>query len=171
MSIKSLDQIRKERAIYIESLFSDDSLKKHQKEFCLNLYSHTQRLDSFLKTMDPIIDQMQRLNISADDHIDTLTCRYGEFSAGTIMQLPQFLREISPAFSDRQDTLKEYKSIRSFNAKYQYVKNIFKRTCDVLAQYISHEELRLHVQSNSGRNIFKRNLIIAKLKKLLFRNT
>lgn len=167
MSIKSIEQIRKERYLYVESLFSDDSLKKYQTEFCLKLYSRTDRLDSFLKFMNPITDQLERLNLSADQHVDTLTCRFGEFSAGTIMQLPQFLREkISPSFSNAQDTLKEYKSIQSFNAKYRYVQNIFNRTCDLLISYIPPEELQLLNQLDNVVHTSKKTTFIGKIKKL-----
>jgi hypothetical protein len=165
MSIKSVDQSRRERQIYIECIFSDNSLKRQRIDYCLRLYSNTRNFRAFINFMDPIHKEMLRLHISNDQHIDTLTCRFGEFSAATIMLLPQELREqISPAFSNGQDTLSEYKSIKSFNEKYKYVKNIFSRTCDLLISYIPPEEIGVLDKDSNRDSIFNR------IKRVFFRN-
>jgi hypothetical protein len=165
MSIKSQDQIRKEREVYYEALFINDSLKRERIDFCIKIYANTRSFRAFLNFMDPIHKQTKLLNISTDNYTNNLHCRYIEFTASTIMILPQSLRvKISPAFSNRDDTLNEFKSFTSFDEKYQYAHNIFKRTCDLLISYIPSEELGVVYKGSNQDSIFN------KIKRFLFRN-
>jgi hypothetical protein len=170
MSIRSIEQTRKINDAYIESVFSDDVFLKERTDYCVKLYSNSQGLDSFLKIMDPIINQMQSLNIHADQHTNTLTCSFVNFVASVIMPLPKSLREnISPNYGDRENILNEYKSIPSFNEKYIYVSTTYSKTCNLLISYIPARELRLIENNNNIAKNSNRNTMLGKIKRLFHR--